>query len=65
MEVVKHETCLEYFRRRLREGWKCISLEEAVIINTVTVPYNRAEPDEYRKDPHKSDIPYLWERKDG
>lgn len=27
MEVVKHETCLEYFRRRLREGWKCLRLE--------------------------------------
>lgn len=27
MELVKHETCLEYFRRRLSEGWKCISLE--------------------------------------
>jgi len=27
MISVKHETCLEYFRRRLREGWKCISLE--------------------------------------
>ncbi len=24
---VLHETCLEYFRRRLTEGWKCISLE--------------------------------------
>jgi len=27
MEIVRHETCLEYFRRRLSEGWKCISLE--------------------------------------
>ncbi|GAI79332.1 unnamed protein product, partial [marine sediment metagenome] len=24
---VLHETCLEYFRRRLSEGWECISLE--------------------------------------
>lgn len=24
---IKHETCLEYSRRRLSEGWKCISLE--------------------------------------
>ena len=24
---VLHETCLEYFRRRLAEGWECISLE--------------------------------------
>jgi len=27
MELVKRETCQEYFERRLREGWKCISLE--------------------------------------
>ncbi|GAG86809.1 unnamed protein product, partial [marine sediment metagenome] len=27
MELVKRETCLEYFHRRLSEGWKCISLE--------------------------------------
>ncbi|GAI80869.1 unnamed protein product, partial [marine sediment metagenome] len=27
MELVKHETCLQYFHRRLSEGWKCISLE--------------------------------------
>jgi len=35
VEVVKHETCLEYFRRRLSEGWKCISLEgyKAVLLS--------------------------------
>ncbi len=27
MTISLHETCLEYFRRRLSEGWKCISLE--------------------------------------
>ncbi len=27
MTIARHETCLEYFRRRLSEGWKCISLE--------------------------------------
>lgn len=26
--MTKHETCVEYFRRRLSEGWKCISLKE-------------------------------------
>ncbi|MBA7571011.1 hypothetical protein ES708_12767 [subsurface metagenome] len=26
MKVVKHETCLEYFNRRLSEGWRLISL---------------------------------------
>ncbi|MBA7609781.1 hypothetical protein ES703_16975 [subsurface metagenome] len=27
MELVKHEACQEYLKRRLSEGWKCISLE--------------------------------------
>jgi hypothetical protein len=33
--AVKHETCLEYFQRRLREGWQCISLEgyKAVLLS--------------------------------
>jgi dTDP-4-dehydrorhamnose 3,5-epimerase len=46
-------------------GWKCISEEEAIVINIPTEPYNREMPDEYRKDPHINDIPYSWERKDG
>ena len=25
--MIKHETCLEHFHRRLREGWKCVGLE--------------------------------------
>jgi len=27
MAVSLHETCQEYFDRRIREGWKCVSLE--------------------------------------
>jgi dTDP-4-dehydrorhamnose 3,5-epimerase len=46
-------------------GWKCVSLEEAIIINAPTMVYNYGEPDEFRIDPHENDIPYTWERKDG
>lgn len=46
-------------------GFKCISDEEAIVINTPTECYNYAEPDEYRLDPHENDIPYDWDRKDG
>ncbi len=46
-------------------GWKCISDEEAIVINIPTQPYNPAQPDEYRLDPHVNEIPYKWERKDG
>ena len=46
-------------------GWKCISEEEALIVNVPTEPYDRQNPDEFRLDPHENNIPYKWERKDG
>lgn len=46
-------------------GFKGIGTEEAIVINVVTKPYNRQEPDEYRLDPHDNDIPYDWKRRDG
>ncbi len=46
-------------------GFKCISDYEAIIINTPTELYNYKEPDEFRLDPHKNEIPYNWNRKDG
>ena len=46
-------------------GFKCISEEEAMVINFPTEPYNYSEPDEFRVHPHENDIPYDWGRKDG
>lgn len=46
-------------------GFKCISDHEAVVVNVPSELYNYKEPDEYRVDPHGSDIPYDWSRKDG
>jgi dTDP-4-dehydrorhamnose 3,5-epimerase len=47
-------------------GWKCISLDEAMILNLVTEPYDHAAPDEHRLPPHDNGvIPYDWQRKDG
>jgi len=46
-------------------GFKCISSGECIIVNTVTECYDYEKPDEYRKHPHDSDIPYDWSRKDG
>lgn len=51
--------------KMIYHGWKCISEEEAIVINIPTEPYDRKNPDEYRLDPHKNKIPYVWERKDG
>jgi len=46
-------------------GFKCISEEEAMVINCPTETYNYEDPDEFRIDPHKNGIPYEWERIDG
>ncbi len=46
-------------------GFKCISETEAIVINIPTNIFNYKEPDEFRIDPHKNDIPYDWSRKDG
>lgn len=46
-------------------GFKCLSQREAICINIPTEVYNYDQPDEFRVDPHKNDIPYAWERKDG
>lgn len=46
-------------------GFKCISEQEAIVINCPTDLYNYASPDEYRLDPHNNKIGYNWERKDG
>ena len=41
-------------------GFKCVGDDEAVVINTVTLPYNREKPDEYRLDAYDNDIPFDW-----
>ena len=46
-------------------GFKCVSPEEAIVVNTPTKPYNYSDPDEFRVDPHDNAIPYDWGRKDG
>lgn len=46
-------------------GFKCISRDEAIVINCPTEVYDYNNPDEYRIDPHNNDIPYNWSRKDG
>lgn len=43
-------------------GFKCVSEQEAVVINTPTHTYNAQEPDEYRIDAYENDIPYDWRK---
>jgi dTDP-4-dehydrorhamnose 3,5-epimerase len=41
-------------------GFKCVSTEEALIVNVPTEMYDYAEPDEYRLPPDTKEIPYDW-----
>jgi len=43
-------------------GFKCISHDEAVVINVPTKPYDYKNPDEYRLDPYDNKIPYDWRK---
>jgi dTDP-4-dehydrorhamnose 3,5-epimerase len=45
-------------------GWKCISTGISLVINVPTEPYQYADPDEFRIEPHGT-LPYDWSRKDG
>lgn len=61
----EHNPVLIHIPPYVYHGFKCISPEEAVVINTPTEVYNYKTPDEFRVDPHNNDIPYDWNRKDG
>jgi len=45
-------------------GFKCISPEEALVINIPDKLYNYKNPDEFRVNPHSRKIPYVWECKE-
>jgi len=61
----EHNPLLVQVPKGVYHGWKCVSESEAFVINCPTEPYNYSQPDEHRLDPHKNDIPYKWDRKDG
>ncbi len=63
--VGEHNPLLVHIPPYVYHGFKCVSVEEAIVINTPTEVYNYEEPDEFRVDPHNNDIPYDWSRKDG
>jgi len=46
-------------------GWKCISAEEALVVNVSSELYQHQAPDEVRLPPHDNQIPYDWSRHDG
>ena len=60
-----HHPMLVQVPNMIYHGWKCVSEEEAIIINIPTEVYAYNAQDEYRLPPHGKDIPYDWARKDG
>jgi dTDP-4-dehydrorhamnose 3,5-epimerase len=61
----EHNPMLVQIPNLVLHGFKCVSQDEAICINCPTEVYNYDRPDEFRVDPHKNEIPYSWERKDG
>lgn len=45
-------------------GYKTVGVKPSLLLNFPTEPYNPEEPDEYRIDPYKNDIPYDWRLKE-
>jgi len=56
------EPILVSIPRGVYHGFKGLSDEESVVINTPTEPYNHKEPDEYRLDPYDNDIDFDWKK---
>jgi len=63
--VGEHNRILIHIPKLVWHGFKCISVEECILINIPTECYNYEDPDEYRKSPYGPDIPYDWTRRDG
>jgi len=61
----EHRPVLVQIPKGVWHGIKGIGTEEAVVINLVTEPYNREHPDEFRLEPHSTEIPYDWACKEG
>lgn len=60
-----HNPVLIQIPKEIYHGWKCISPDEALIINVPTHPYNIEKPDEYRLPYNTELIPYDWRIKMG
>jgi len=61
----EHNPALVHIPKGVYHGWKCIGSHEAFVVNCVTEPYNREEPDEFRLPFDTDKIPYNWDIKMG
>jgi len=60
-----HNPLLVQIPAQVYHGFKGLTEPESLVINIPTEPYHHVRPDEYRLDPHSSEIPYDWSRRDG
>ena len=63
--IGENNNTLVHVPKGVYHGWKCVSEKMALVVNCPDRMYDYKKPDEHRLDPHKNDIPYSWERKDG
>ena len=63
--IGEHRPLLVHIPREVAHGFKAVGTEEAIIVNLVTEPYDYQNPDEFRIEPHGTEISYDWSRKDG
>ncbi len=63
--IGEHNPALIKIPPGVYHGFKCVSTEEAIVINVPNELYNYDEPDEFRAPAHGSEVPYEWARKDG
>ncbi len=61
----EHNPILVHIPKHVYHGWKCISEEEAYVVNCPSEPYNRKNPDEHRLPWDTDKIPYDWALKMG
>ncbi len=56
------EPILVKIPKMVYHGFKGVSDNEAIVINTPTKEYSHKDPDEFRVDPYDNDIPYDWRK---
>ncbi|MFH1338462.1 MAG: dTDP-4-dehydrorhamnose 3,5-epimerase family protein [Candidatus Omnitrophota bacterium] len=61
--ISPEEPKLIHIPKEVYHGFKNIGDTEAIVINTVTEPYNHKNPDEYRVDAFDEKIGYKWDKK--
>ena len=63
--IGEHNPLLIQIPPQVYHGWKCVSQQEAIVVNCPTERYNYKDPDEYRLPFDTDQIPYDWAIKMG